>query len=130
MKKILQKTHEEETVENYSPRINLEDVKITTEKIEKPMIISELSPKKTTEKLVRNIERETITEKKGNKKIKKDFKPSYSKGSGFSPRKKFSGKKQYGNISYEPQKIELKKNGYDLVITEKPQAAMKIANAL
>lgn len=33
-------------------------------------------------------------------------------------------------ISYSPQKIALKKQGYELIITEKPQAALKIASAL
>src|SRR3989344_1677524 len=31
---------------------------------------------------------------------------------------------------YEPKKITLKKDGYELIITEKPQAALKIASAL
>ncbi len=31
---------------------------------------------------------------------------------------------------FEPKKIKLKKDGYELVITEKPQAALKIASAL
>ncbi len=34
------------------------------------------------------------------------------------------------SIKYEPQKINLKKGGYELIITEKPQAAAKIANSL
>ncbi|MCX6749547.1 MAG: DNA topoisomerase, partial [Candidatus Pacearchaeota archaeon] len=32
--------------------------------------------------------------------------------------------------SYEPKKVSLKAGGYELVITEKPQAALKIASAL
>ena len=41
-----------------------------------------------------------------------------------------SGKKISGSVKYESSKFKLKKEGYELVITEKPQAAAKIASAL
>jgi DNA topoisomerase I len=39
-------------------------------------------------------------------------------------------KKIRSSIKYEPSKINLKKEGYELIITEKPQAAAKIASSL
>lgn len=49
-------------------------------------------------------------------------------------RKKSSGKKSAKvtktQKDYEPEVLELKSGGYELIITEKPQAAMKIASAL
>ena len=48
--------------------------------------------------------------------------------------KRTSGKKKstrkISQKDYNPKKIELKENGYELVITEKPQAALKISSAL
>ena len=46
------------------------------------------------------------------------------------PRKKRKITKQPKKISYSLPKISLKKQGYELIITEKPQAALKIASAL
>ena len=45
-----------------------------------------------------------------------------------SERKK--SKKEVSYKDFIPKKIELKKDGYELVITEKPQAALKISSAL
>lgn len=45
-------------------------------------------------------------------------------------RKKSSGIKSKLTKKFEPQNIKLKKEGYELIITEKPQAAAKIATAL
>jgi len=47
-------------------------------------------------------------------------------------KKKTSGKKiiRISKKEYKPEKIKLKKDGYELIITEKPQAALKIASAL
>ena len=39
-------------------------------------------------------------------------------------------KKNLGKTEFKPQKIDLKKDGYELIITEKPQAALKISSAL
>jgi len=46
--------------------------------------------------------------------------------------KKTSGGKitRISKKEYKPRKIKLKKDGYELIITEKPQAALKIASAL
>lgn len=41
-----------------------------------------------------------------------------------------TSKKNSSKIEYKIPEINLKKNGYELIITEKPQAALKIADAL
>jgi DNA topoisomerase-1 len=51
------------------------------------------------------------------------------KGKISKPRKT-AGKTKGKTVEYQSQKVKLKKEGYELIITEKPQAAEKIANAL
>jgi DNA topoisomerase I len=70
------------------------------------------------EKPYKSKEIEVISIKKGKKKISKSKK--------ISKKTKFSRTEK----KYEAPKISLKKEGYELIITEKPQAAMKIADAL
>ena len=41
-----------------------------------------------------------------------------------------TAKKIPSSVKYEPSKINLRKEGYELIITEKPQAAAKIASSL
>ena len=41
-----------------------------------------------------------------------------------------TAKKIQTSVQYESQKVNLKKEGYELIITEKPQAAVKIASSL
>ncbi len=96
---------EEKLVENYFP-INKDDVKYSIEKkYSRPD----------------NASLETIIKK--NTKRKTPKKKSKKKTA-----KKKSTKK--AAISYIPPKISLKKQGYELIITEKPQAAAKIASFL
>ncbi len=45
-------------------------------------------------------------------------------------KKKAAKRNSKPELNYEPSRITLKKGGYELVITEKPQAALKIADAL
>ena len=52
-------------------------------------------------------------------------------------KKSFKGKgkvtkktKAKARAEYKPAKVSLKKDGYELIITEKPQAALKISSAL
>jgi DNA topoisomerase-1 len=105
MAKRKQKKTKEETVsENFFP-VEESDVKYS---IEKPTKF--VDPKTL----------ETI-ESVGTKKIKKVSKKRVSK-----PRKTAKTK----ILDFTPKKIALKKNGYELIITEKPQAAMKIASSL
>ena len=61
-------------------------------------------------------------------KIKKPKKAK--KGKAAPGKKKVSKAKKSLGVNFTPQKIGLKSDGYELVITEKPQAAMKIAEAL
>ncbi len=55
--------------------------------------------------------------------VEKINKKNYNKRS-------YNKKRKTKQAKYTPSKISLKKNGYELIITEKPQAASKIANAL
>ena len=66
----------------------------------------------------------------GAKKIvrKKTTRKKVTSSSGSSKILNAGGKKSV--VDYKPLKISLKKDGYELVITEKPQAALKIASAL
>ena len=101
----IKKTKEEQVTENYFP-INPSNIKTTIEKEYK--------------KIDRNL-LETI-EKPGKKKKITAKKRSTSKK---KPIKKKATIKEY-----KIPKISLKKSGYELIITEKPQAALKIASAL
>ncbi|MDD5012298.1 MAG: DNA topoisomerase I [Candidatus Nanoarchaeia archaeon] len=105
MRKKPEKSKEQKLAENYFP-VDERDIKYAVEKPYKQPLNVELvtskikSPRKTTKK--------KVVKRKG-KSVKK-----------------YSGKEK----SYEPPKVNLKKEGYELIITEKPQAAMKIADAL
>ena len=102
MRKKKQKPAEQKIAEEYFP-VNERDVKYAIEKQYKPLEteFTQISqPKETKKKITR---------------AKKSFKKSKSS----KPLKE-----------YKPPKISLKKDGYELIITEKPQAAMKIADAL
>ncbi|MEK6760456.1 MAG: DNA topoisomerase I [Nanoarchaeota archaeon] len=61
-------------------------------------------------------------------KPKKAKKTKTNSGKKKTPKAKKSFKSEA--INFNPQKIKLQSDGYELVITEKPQAAMKIADAL
>ena len=104
LKKKKTKSLQEKTTENYFP-VSERDVQHAVEKIYK-------EPQKVIE----------IIEKKG-----KVSKPRKATGKVIG---KTTGKSARRSIEYEPQKVSLKKEGYELIITEKPQAAEKIANAL
>lgn len=107
--KHLQKTKAEAMAEDYFP-IDETDVKRAVEKIIKPV----------DEKIERIevLSLGKIKEKRKKGKITKERKTTEKKKSVF-PEK-----------SWTPEKINLKKDGYELVITEKPQAALKISSAL
>ena len=106
MRKKKQKSTEQVTAEEYFP-VNEGDVKYAIEKAYKPME-TEFTP----------ISQSIGKERKKTTKTKKPFKKTkFSKSS--KPIKE-----------YKIPKITLKKEGYELIITEKPQAAMKIADSL
>ena len=104
MPKKQKKTKEEKIAENYFP-VDTSDLKRTIEKPYKPLasetiIQTEEKPKKKTTSKKRTYNKK---KKKSSSKIPKKF---------------------------TLPKISLKKDGYELIITEKPQAAQKIASAL
>jgi len=104
MRKKPIKSKEQKLAENYFP-VDANDVRYSIEK----------QYKQPGTGMAQTI---IIKEKKRRKLVKK-----------FSKLKK-GGKSPIEVKSYEPPKITLKKEGYELVITEKPQAALKIADAL
>ncbi|RLG12239.1 DNA topoisomerase I [Candidatus Pacearchaeota archaeon] len=123
MPKKPKKSKEEKTVEEYFP-VDEEDLKKTTEKIVKDF---SLEVKKTIEKKVKTPFNETKTiEKKYKKPVKKQKIERKNKKRKTRKSKRTTTKQ----IKYIPPKIKLKEKGYELIITEKPQAAAKIAMAL
>jgi len=114
MRKEQTKTKEQKYAEDYFP-VDEDDLKRTTEKIEKKIIVE---PKRTVEKSFFKPSKQEI------EKVEKIIK------SNGKNRKKVSKKIVLKKSVYKQPKIVLKKNGYELIITEKPQAAAKIAKAL
>ncbi|PIN91217.1 DNA topoisomerase I [Candidatus Pacearchaeota archaeon CG10_big_fil_rev_8_21_14_0_10_32_14] len=99
-----EKSNEEIAAEGYFP-VDVEDIKRSVEVPYKGSIPETVEPVL-----------------KSSSKRKSSYKKSSSKTA-----KKSSSKKE---PIYSPQKIILKKDGYELIITEKPQAAQKIADSL
>ena len=114
MRKKATKSKEQVLAENYFP-VDERDVKYAIEKENKPMqvdIVTVSKPEKA-KKITKTFRKKKTFAKKP---VKKSFK-KFSKSS--VPIKK-----------YEAPNISLKKDGYELIVTEKPQAAMKIAESL
>jgi DNA topoisomerase-1 len=114
MPKKLKKPKEQKLAEDYFP-VDESDLKHTTEKQER-----EFSPDLShaiIEKTYKSLDRKSF------EKIEKVYKKKRSK-------KKTKRKTNKSQKKYTTPKVELSKGGYELVITEKPQAALKIANAL
>jgi DNA topoisomerase I len=125
-KKVIEKTSEEKAVEG-DFRVNKSDLRYATEKIEKEKVPEKLVT--TTEKSVRGISKETLMQGSVEKKIKKLPKKDIEKIESFTViKKKFKKSKIAKEYSHPITK--LKSSGYELIITEKPQAALKIASAL
>jgi DNA topoisomerase-1 len=101
-RKAPKKTKEEKVAESYFP-VDKSDLRNAIEKEHKEFDEKDLQK----------------TEVEGKKKPVKKAK-----------RKTRRTTKKVGKIEFKPQKIALKKDGYELIITEKPQAAMKISSAL
>ncbi len=142
MPKKEQKSKEEIRAENFFPlkeknlefatekkiperEIFREEFKQTTEKsvkekgTEKSRFIIEKSSKKVDKKELTSVLKEGIKTNKTKKKISKK-----------KTKKAVKKNRIKKAIDFFPEKIELNKNGYELIITEKPQAATKIATAL
>ncbi len=115
------KSKEEKIAENYFP-VDETDLKRTVEKENKPLLsetIIESGPIKKPD-----------YKKPTYKKTRGQGNRTRSKGRvGGTPAKKRSSRKKTPQKFTLP-KISLKKDGYELIITEKPQAAGKIASAL
>ena len=135
MPKKKPKTKEETAVEGHF-QVDADDMKYATEKKVKE---TRSESKSTIEKRVKERvpqKMETI-EKKYSKPSKKDLeKVEQLTVVKKRTRKKTSKKKSTARKTktkvkeYSPPKVKLKSDGYELIITEKPQAALKIANAL
>ena len=110
MPKKQTKSKEEKIAESYFP-VDERDLKYTTEKQEKEK--NQNFSKITIEKPYKRAESKEI--------IEETKKTTYKKRKNSIKNKK---------IEYSPAKINLKKDGYELIITEKPQAALKISSAL
>ena len=105
VRKKIQKTKEERTAEEYFP-VDKTDLRYSIEK----------ESKKPDRKSLEKIEVIALP-------LKKKRKEKTAKKTRKKPSKKTDRK-------YSSPKINLKKEGYELIITEKPQAALKIASSL
>ena len=121
MLKKPQKTRQEKSVEGYFP-IDETSVKHSTEKLVEKEISREDLLRKTTEKIIKPSESIEKLEKTDKKKISKKTTKVNSR------RAKTTTIKQEKQIPI-PKNL-LKKDSYELIITEKPQAAEKISAAL
>ncbi|MFA6974235.1 MAG: DNA topoisomerase I, partial [Parcubacteria group bacterium] len=102
--------------------------------VEEYFPVDESDIKYAVEKPHKQIATQTMIVKPG----KKLTRPRAYSSSSKSPKKTYS-KKSYAKKAtsraspaerFSPQKVSLKKDGYELIITEKPQAAQKLASAL
>ena len=109
------KFREEKIAEEYFP-VDKDDLRKT---IEIPVKNFKQEIKTSVEKAYKRPDRNSIEKVE---KVSKKPKRKYAR--------KKTTKKNVNNVKFTPQKISLKKNGYELIITEKPQAAVKIASAL
>lgn len=128
VKKRPKKTKEELAVEG-NFRVDKSDLKYATEKeIKEPLQKKDIL-KNITQKSVKESPTEIITGKAIEKQYKKPSKKQIEKVEKFTVIKK-KYKKSKKAQEYSHPKVKLKKSGYELIVTEKPQAALKIASAL
>jgi len=122
-KRKQKKTHEEKIVEEFFP-VEESDIRYAIEKIVKEQLEPEMIEKIGKKK--RSYKRKYIRKKKSSNK--KSKRADLDK----TQEEKLIDDKKGGRVGmpYSPPKISLKPNGYELIITEKPQAALKIASAL
>ena len=132
MPKKPQKSSAEKSAEEYFP-IDEEDFKVTTEKQVKESVSGN---KLITEKQVKPIVIDMHpVEKESHKPDKKDMEKVEKTSKRRSRRKSKKAKSQSPRtttkaVRYTPPKINLQDKGYEMITTEKPQAAAKIAVAL
>ena len=127
MPKKPKKTREQVSEENYFP-IDETSLKNTTEKIVKSKpeveIVKSISSKESLKKDNEDVMKSSIEKSYKRPSVKSREKVVKKK------KKKKKAIKKSSVVKYSIPKIYLKKKGYELIITEKPQAASKIANAL
>jgi len=128
MRKKQEKSKEEIAAEG-NFRIDKSDLKYATEKKVKEDLPQETIFKNVTEKIVKTTPAEIIKQGSIKKNHKKAPKKNLEKIEQFTVIKKKVKKSQKAK-EYSHPEISLRKNGYELIITEKPQAALKIASAL
>ncbi|MFH1503225.1 MAG: DNA topoisomerase I [Candidatus Diapherotrites archaeon] len=131
MRKKQEKSKEEKAAENYF-EVDESDLRYATQKDIKENLPKENILKNITQKEVKEISKDVVESiEKGSvhKNYKKPKKKQIEKVEEFTVlKKKF--KKSKKAKEYSPPKISLRSSGYELIITEKPQAALKIASAL
>ncbi|MEK6895554.1 MAG: DNA topoisomerase I [Nanoarchaeota archaeon] len=140
---------EQTTAENFFPVDEKSLIKVT-EKIEAEVNRTEILRGAVTKVVKENIDDFKQTTEKNYKKpeqnalqkVEQQGDPNVKTYNNFGKKKRFSKKKTKSKKAFKktsnnqikkdfsPQKISLKQNGYELIITEKPQAAAKIAAAL
>ncbi|MDP3992364.1 MAG: toprim domain-containing protein, partial [Nanoarchaeota archaeon] len=114
MRRKQKKTRAETSAEQFFP-LEQRDVKYAVEKPYKQLDPSSLiKVEKEGEVIIKKIRKLKPRKKKAAKSKSKRAKKTKIKT----------------KAEYVPEKVSLKKDGYELVITEKPQAALKIASAL
>ena len=128
IKKKKKKTKEELAIEG-NCRVDKRDLKYATEKKVKKALPKQNILKNITEKPVKTTPTEIITQGAIEKHYKKPSKKQIEKVEKFIVLKK-KVKKSKKAEEYSHPKIKLRENGYELIITEKPQAALKSASAL
>jgi DNA topoisomerase-1 len=128
VKKKQEKTKEEIAVEG-NFRVDETDLKYSTEKKIKEALPKSNILKNITEKTVKTTPSEIVTQGSIEKPFKKSLKKQIEEVERFTVlKKKF--KKSKKAQEYSHPKFQLKERGYELIVTEKPQAALKIASAL
>ncbi|MFH1325168.1 MAG: DNA topoisomerase I, partial [archaeon] len=115
------KSREETTAEDYFP-VDESDLKHTVKKEHKSIDRKSLEKVEILALTEKKKRRKTSAKKRTLVSFKNHPRRVGGRGAGGGTIKKIK--------EYRPQKISLKKSGYELIITEKPQAAAKIASAL
>ena len=118
------KTKEQKTAEAFFP-LEAGDIKLSMEKKEKEEVVE---TKFSIEKVYKG--KENPIEIINKTRVSGRRIPKSRIGSKFPSKKTGRFAKRPAPKEYPAPKINLKEEGYELIITEKPQAAMKIASAL
>ncbi len=127
-RKQQEKSKEEKAVESNFV-VSANDLKYSTQKEVKDLPTKEEILKNIIEKTEKTSSNEIVKQGSIEKEYKKKTNKDIENVEEFTVLKK-RVKKSKKAKEYSHPKVNLKKSGYELIITEKPQAAMKIASAL